>query len=89
VASLNLEGIASQWCKIYKLRNGIGGWQEFEGAVTDKFGATAYPKALRRLMSLKQTESLAAYISEFEQARYGVTVHSPQYDETYFVIQRL
>jgi hypothetical protein len=87
MASLNLEGIASHWWKSYKLRNKIGGWQEFEGAVTDKFGATTYPKALRRLMSLKQTKSLAAYISEFEQARYGVTVHNPQYDETYFVTQ--
>jgi hypothetical protein len=44
MASLNLEGIASQWWKSYKLRNRIGGWQEFEGVVTDKFGATAYPK---------------------------------------------
>jgi hypothetical protein len=87
VASLNLKGIASQWWKSYKLRNRLGGWQEFEGAVSDKFGATAYPKALRRLMSLKQTERLAAYISEFEQARYGVIVHNPQYDETYFVTQ--
>jgi hypothetical protein len=87
VASLNLEGITSQWWKSYKLRNGIEGWQEFEGTVTDKFGATTYPKALRRLMSLKQTESLAVYILQFEQARYGVTVHNPQYDETYFVTQ--
>jgi hypothetical protein len=38
-------------------------------------------------MSLKQTESLAAYILEFEQARYGVTVYNPQFDETYFVTQ--
>jgi hypothetical protein len=61
--------------------------RSLRGAVTAKFGATAYPKALRRLTSLKQTESLAAYILEFEQARYGVTVHNPQYDETYFVTQ--
>jgi len=51
VASLNLEGIASQWWKSYKMRNRIGGWQESQGAVIAKFGATAYPKALRRLMS--------------------------------------
>jgi hypothetical protein len=87
VASLNLEDIVSQWWKRYKMRNEIRGCQESEGAVTAKFGATAYPKALRRLMSLKQIESLAAYISEFEQARYGVTVHKPQYDETYCVTQ--
>jgi hypothetical protein len=54
-------------------------------AVTAKFGAAAYPKALRRLMDLKQTYTLEAYISEFEQARYGVTVHNPLFDETYFV----
>jgi hypothetical protein len=56
-------------------------------AVTAKFGAAAYPKALRRLMALKQIDTLEAYISEFEQARYGVTVHYPLFDETYFVTQ--
>jgi hypothetical protein len=34
--------------------------------VCGKFGATAYPKALRRLMALKQTDTLEAYISKFE-----------------------
>lgn len=38
-------------------------------------------------MALKQTDTLEAYISEFEQARYGVTVHNPLFDETYFVTQ--
>jgi hypothetical protein len=55
--------------------------------VISKFGVAAYPKALRRLMAVKQTDTLEAYISEFEQDRYGVTVHNPLFDETYFVTQ--
>jgi hypothetical protein len=49
VASLNLEGIASQWWKSYKLRNGIGGWQEFEGAVTDKFWGYCISKGFKEI----------------------------------------
>jgi hypothetical protein len=54
-------------------------------AVVAKFGANAYPKALRRLLDLKQTGTLDFYVSEFEQARYGLAVHNSKFDETFFV----
>lgn len=41
-----------------------------------KFGANAYPKALRRLLALKQTVTMDSYVSEFEHAIYGLAVHN-------------
>jgi hypothetical protein len=51
------------------------GWQGFVEDMTSKFGAYAYLRALRRLMALRQTNSLESYIFEFEKVRYGVVVH--------------
>jgi hypothetical protein len=85
VASMNLENIVAQWWHCHKLKYGLGGWHEFGAAVVSKFGAEAYPRALRRLFSLCQFGTLDNYVHEFEQARYGVAVHNAQYDETFFV----
>jgi hypothetical protein len=63
------------------------GWPGFVAVVTNKFGADAYPRTLRRLMSLWQSDSLESYISEFEKVRYGVDVHNPRFDEILFVTQ--
>jgi hypothetical protein len=76
---------ASMWWHYHKLKYGLGGWHEFAAAVVSKFGAEAYPRALRRLFSLRQFGTLDNYVHEFEQARYGVVVHNAQYDETFFV----
>jgi hypothetical protein len=86
-AAMHLEFSGAQWWKCYKLQHGMVGWQGFVAAVTSKFGANAYPRALRRLMSLRQTDSLDSYISEFEKVRYGVVVHNPKFDEIFFVTQ--
>ena len=51
------------------------GWQGFVVTVTNKFGANAYPKALRRLLNLRQTDNLESYILEFEKAKYGVAAY--------------
>jgi hypothetical protein len=80
-SSLNLEQTAPQWWQFHKLRHGFGGWQEFSAAVILKFGVDAYPRALRRLMELRQTNSLDQYVKEFDQVRYGVAVHNSQYDD--------
>lgn len=86
-AAMHLEFSGAQWWKCYKLQHGMVGWQGFVAAVTRKFGANAYPRALRRLMSLRQTDSLDSHISEFEKVRYGVVVHNPKFDEIFFVTQ--
>jgi hypothetical protein len=46
--------------------------------VTEQFGVDAYPKALRKLLALHQTDSLETYVDEFERAKYGVVVHNPR-----------
>jgi hypothetical protein len=53
VASMNMENVAAQWWQYHKLKHGLGGRHDFTLAVVAKFGANAYPKALRRLLSSK------------------------------------
>lgn len=85
VASMNLEHTAAQWWQFHKMCHGLGSWQEFSAAVVEKFGAEAYPNALRKLLELRQTDTLDQYIKEFDRIRYGVAVHNPVFDEIFFV----
>jgi hypothetical protein len=55
--------------------------------VTEQFGVDAYPKALRKLLALRETDSLETYVDEFERAKYGVVVHNPRMGEPFFVTQ--
>jgi hypothetical protein len=63
----------------------FGGWQEFSPIAISKFKVDAYPRALQRLMELRQTKSLEQYVKEFDQVRYGVVVHNSQLDELFVV----
>jgi hypothetical protein len=83
VASMNLEHTATQWWRFHKMCNGLGGWQEFSTAVVTKFGAEAYPNALRKLLELRQTDTLDQYIKDFDRIRYGVAIHNPLFDEIF------
>jgi hypothetical protein len=85
VASMNLKHTAAQWWQFHKMCNGLGGWQEFSAAVVTKFGAEAYPNALRKLLELRQTDTLDQYIKDFDRIRYGVAIHNPLFDEIFFV----
>lgn len=55
--------------------------------VENKFGVDTYSKALRKLQSLKQLDTLETYMGEFEHARYMASVHNPELDEIFFVTQ--
>jgi hypothetical protein len=67
VASMNLEHTAAQWWHFHKMRHGMGSWQEFYAAVVEKFGAEVYPNVLRKLLELRQTDTLDQYIKEFDR----------------------
>jgi hypothetical protein len=54
--------------------------------VTEQFGVDAYPKALRKLLALRQTDSLKTYVDEFERAKYGVVVHNPRMGEPFLLL---
>jgi hypothetical protein len=38
----------------------MGNWMEFVAVIEAKFGVDAYPKALRKLLNLRHTESVEA-----------------------------
>jgi hypothetical protein len=84
--SMHSDPNVAQWWRCHKLCHGMSNWQGFISAVTQKYGVDAYSKALRRLMNLRQTGDLDAYILEFDQARHGISVHKSQLDELFFVI---
>jgi hypothetical protein len=53
--------------------------------VVDKFGVKEYPRAMRRLMSLRHKWGVEEYVKEFEEVRYAIIVHNPELDDTFFV----
>lgn len=82
-AVMHMEQNATRLWQVHKMQHDMGNWQDFVAAVESKFGSDAYPIALRKLLSLRQTESVESYVSEFEQARYGATVQDAELDEIF------
>jgi hypothetical protein len=66
IASMHMDGNLAKWLQVYKLKNGLGSWEQFIQAVEAKFGANAYKTALGELMELEQTNTVDEYISTFE-----------------------
>jgi hypothetical protein len=87
--SMNMEGTASRWLQVHRLKGGLGSWRSLAKAVVEKFGAEAYPKAMRRSMNIRQTVGLEEYIQEFQEVRYATAIHNLQLDETFLVNQFL
>lgn len=87
VASLHMDGVASCWLQVYKLKGGLGNWQQFMSAVENKFGANDYRAALGELLELRQTSSVEDYVLAFEQLQYQLTMHNMGLDDMFFVTQ--
>jgi hypothetical protein len=76
VASLNFEGTAARWLQVVRLKQGLGDWRNLSRLVLEKFGVEEYPRAMRRLMSIRQKGGVVEYGKEFEELRYATTVHN-------------
>lgn len=86
-ASLNMEGNAKRWFQIFKIQHGLGSWEEFCGAVIQKFGAQEYSQAMQSLLNLRQVGCVEEYQKSFDEARYTTLVHNHTLDETLYVSQ--
>jgi hypothetical protein len=84
--SMHMEGNATRWLQVYKMRQGLGNWMQFGRAVRAKFGVEEYPKAMRHLLNLYQKNGVEEYAQEFEEARYATAVHNPGMDEIFLSI---
>jgi hypothetical protein len=87
VASLDFEGTAARWLQVVRLKQGLGDWRNLFRLVLDKFGAEKYPRAMRKLLNIRQKGGVEEYVKEFEEARYATVVHNPMMDETFYVSQ--
>jgi hypothetical protein len=87
VASMNMEGNTTRWMQYFRLKHGLGTWRSLSRAVMLKFGVDEYPKAMRRLQTIKQRETLEEYVQDFEEARYDAIVHNPGLDDAFLVNQ--
>jgi hypothetical protein len=85
-ASMHMEGNATRWLQVYKMRQGLGNWMQFGRAVRAKFGVEEYPKAMRHLLTLYQKNGVEEYAQEFDKARYTTAVHNPGMDEIFLSI---
>jgi len=82
-----MDGPAAKWLQVYKLRYGLGLWEDFIAAVEDQFGSYDYRDSICDLVTLTHTGSLEDYISAFIDLQYQVSMHNLGLDEMYFVTQ--
>jgi hypothetical protein len=84
VTSLHMEDKAAKWVQVYKLKRGLGDWQEFARAVDTKFGVFDYMQSLQDLLVLKQKGSIEEYTKDFEALQFQVTMFNPALDDMFF-----
>jgi hypothetical protein len=70
---------------VYKLKHGLGDWEQFTHAVREKFGVEEFPQAVRALVNMKQQHGVQEYSQAFNDTRYATTLHNSELDETLFV----
>jgi hypothetical protein len=85
-ASMNMDDNAAKWLQMYK-KYGLGEWEIFYQAVEDKFGTNDYREALTQILELQQADSLEAYIIQFEDLQYQVTMHNSEFGDLFFITQ--
>jgi hypothetical protein len=86
-ASMSMDDNAAKWLQMYKKKYGLVDWETFCLVVEIKFGTNDYREALTQLLELQQTESLEAYITQFEDLQYQVTMHNTKFEDLFFVTQ--
>lgn len=84
ITSMHMDGNSTRWLQVYKLKNGLGSWEQFIKVVEEKFGANEYRTALGELMELKQTASVEEYISAFEM-QYQLTMLNTGLGDMFFL----
>jgi hypothetical protein len=84
---MNMEGPSAKWLQVYKLRYGLGEWEQFIAAVVEQFGSQDYNSAINDLLDLKQTASVEEYISEFTDPQFQVSMHNSGLEDVFFISQ--
>jgi hypothetical protein len=82
---MHMEGNASKWLQVYKLKHGFSDWGKFTQVVREKFGVDEYPQAMRDLVNVTQQQGVEEYSQAFDDIRYAATLHNSELDETLFV----
>lgn len=80
LTGFHLKGEAQIWFhQLRTYRKGLN-WDEFQHQITLRFGPPQGSNDLGELASLRQTETLEAYVAQFQQ-KLVHACHSVQYDQ--------
>jgi hypothetical protein len=86
-ASMSMDDNVAKWLQMYKKKYGLGEWEIFCQAVENKFGTNDYKEALTQLLELQQADSLEAYILQFQDLQYQVTMNNSEFEDLFFITQ--
>jgi hypothetical protein len=84
VAAMQFVGDAAQWMSSVQHKFVRASWQEFCVAVMHRFGQNQHQSLVRKLYRLRQTTSVAAYISAFSALMDQLTAYEPNPDMLHY-----
>jgi hypothetical protein len=84
VAAMQFEGDAAQWMSSVQHKLVRATWQEFCIAVLHRFGKNQHQSLVRKLYRLRQTGSVAAYISAYSALMDQLTAYEPNPDMLHY-----
>jgi hypothetical protein len=85
VAAMQFEGDAAQWMSSVHHKFVCASWLEFCTEVLFCFGKNQHQSSIRKLCRLRQTSTVAAYISAFSALMDQLTVYEPNPDMLHYI----
>jgi hypothetical protein len=78
-------GEAALWLQWTNAHLAVATWEEFVGAVCEKFGRREFEQLLHQFSRLRQTGTVAEYAAQFTVAMNSLIAHHNSWDPLYFV----
>nr|ADX31265.1 unknown [Triticum aestivum] len=89
LATLNFTGTAARWLQLHETQSTSFTWASLCEALCHKFGREQYQSHLRQFNTLRQSGTVADYMTRFEELMHHILAHNPAFDSVYFTTQFL
>ena len=89
VATLHFTGNAARWLQLQESHRVSFTWEALCAALRGNFGREQYQVQLRQFRTLRQTGTVHAYMTQFEEIMHQLLAHNSSFDSVFFTTQFL